>query len=126
MSGFESAQGITFKFNNAVYTATAISASKGAGEFNVTSLNVETGGSCITVYRPGGLKTLELKVDFIGNTLPPQDDVYTLQLAGGGLGANGALYAEAASLTAACTSVQISAQAGELIKGSATFKVSVD
>lgn len=120
---FEDSSDLTFKFNSIVYTATSISVSKGAGEINVTSVNVNNG---LSVFRPGSLKSLELKVDFIGNTLPPQDDTYNLEINGNGAGANGALAGEAATLTAVCTSVQMTAQAGELIKGSATFKVSYD
>lgn len=124
---FETSQGLEFKFNSVVYTVTSLSVTKGAGEFNVTSLNVATGASCISVYRPGVLKSVEIKADFIGNTLPPTDDTYTLEIAGGGTAAKGALWGEtAAQYTAACTSVQITAQAGELIKGSATFKLSCD
>lgn len=124
---FETPQGLEFKFNSEVYTVTSLSVTKGAGEFNVTSLNAKTGANCISVFRPGVLKSVEIKADFIGNTLPPQDNTYTLEIAGGGTAAGGKLWGETvAQYTAACTSVQITAQAGELIKGSATFKLSVD
>lgn len=124
---FENSQGITFKFNSAVYTATAISMSKSFGEFNVTSTDIPSGSGCFTRYRGGGLKSLELKVDWVGNTLPPTDDVYDIEMAGSGAGAGSGLTGE--SLTgkkALCTGLTITAQAGELIKGSCTFKVSVD
>jgi hypothetical protein len=125
---FENSQGITFKFNDVVYTATSISMSKSQGEFNVTSTDIPAGGGCISRYRAGGLKTLELKVDWIGSTLPPTDDMYSIELAGAGPGAGAGLPGEAISTAnkALCTGLTMTAQAGELIKGSCTFKVSVD
>ena len=124
---FENSQGIQFKFNNVVYTATAISMSKSQGEFNLTSTDIPAGAGCLTRYRAGGLKSLELKVDWVGSTLPPTDNVYDIALAGSGSGSGSGLTGE--SLTgkkALCTGLSITAQAGELIKGSCTFKISVD
>lgn len=124
---FEGSQGLEFKFNSVVYTVTSLSVSRNAGEFNVTSVNLPTANTCLSVYRPGVLQSVEIKADFVGNTLPPTDDTYTLEIAGGGTAAKGAMWGSTASqFTAACTSVQITAQAGELIKGSATFKLSAD
>lgn len=122
---FENSQGIQFKFNNVVYTATAISMSKNAGEFNVTSTDIPAGAGCVSRYRAGGLKSLELKVDWVGATIPPTDNVYDIVLAGSGSGSGTGLTGE--SITKAlCTGLSITAQAGELVKGSCTFKVSVD
>lgn len=124
---FENSQGIQFKFNNVVYTATAISMSKSQGEFNLTSTDIPSGTGCLSRYRAGGLKSLELKVDWVGSTLPPTDDVYSIALDGGGAGAGSGLTGESlSSRKALCTGLSITAQAGELIKGSCTFKVSVD
>lgn len=125
---FENSQGIQFKFNNVVYTATAISMSKSAGEFNVTSTDIPAGVGCFSRYRAGGLKSLELKVDWVGATLPPTDNVYDIELAGSGHGAGSGLTGGVTLLgkKALCTGLSITAQAGELIKGSCTFKVSVD
>lgn len=125
---FETPQGLVFKFNNKPFTVTSLSVTKGAGEFNVTSLNVAPGDKCISVFRPGALKSVEIKADFIGNTLPPQDKTYALHIDGVGAATGGKLWGEgeSESYMAACTSVQITAQAGELIKGSATFKLSYD
>lgn len=135
MAGFESPQDIQFKFNSVAYTVTSLSVTKSAGEFNVTDLSRKTTGTgtaavCLSVYRPGALKSVEIKADLIGlaTALPPQDDTYTLEISGGGTAAKGALWGEAtvAQFTAACTSYQFTAQAGELIKGTATFKLSYD
>lgn len=124
---FENSQGIQFKFNNAVYTATAISMSKSQGEFNVTSTDIPSGTGCISRYRAGGLKSLELKVDWVGATIPPTGDVYSIELAGAGSGSGSGLTGESlAQRKALCTGLTITAQAGELIRGSCTFKISVD
>jgi len=125
---FESSQGITFKFNSVVYTATSISMSKSRGEFNVTSTDIPVGTGCISRYRAGGLKSLELKVDWVGNTLPPTDDMYDIELGGTGPGSGSGLTGETITTAnkALCTGLSITAQAGELIKGSCTFKISVD
>lgn len=118
---FESAQGITFKFNNVTYTATSIVVSKSAGEFNVTSTDIPKGTTCRSRYRAGGLMTIDVKVDWIGNTPPPVDGVYSIDF--GGVDLHGG---ENISGGALCTGLSITAQAGDLIKGSATFKVSYD
>jgi hypothetical protein len=126
---FETSQGITFKFNNVVYTATAISVTKSMGEFNVTSTDIPVGANCRTRYRAGGLKSTELKVDWVGNTLPPTDELYAIDLDGAGPGSGAGLTGDdlgVSPIRALCTGLTITAQAGELIKGSCTFKISVD
>lgn len=127
---YESSQGIQFKFNSVAYTATSISVSKSMGEFNVTSLDIPT-GTGLSRYRAGGLKSIELKVDWVGNEIPPTDDVYDIVIAN--TNTTGVSAASGTGLTggdsmpkALCTGLSITAQAGDLIKGSATFKVSID
>ena len=124
---FENSQGIEFKFNDVVYTATSISMSKSRGEINATSCDIPAEGA-ISRYRPGGLKSLELKVDWIGLVIPPTDDLYDIKLDGSGPGSGSGLAGESlgGGKKALCTGLTITAQAGELIKGSATFKLSVD
>jgi hypothetical protein len=124
---FDSSQGVAFTFNGVVYTATSISVSKSKGEFNVTSLEIPV-GTGKPRYRAGGLKSLELKVDWIsGGIIPPTDNVYDIALAGAGAAANAGITGESLSgKKALCTGLSITAQAGDLIKGSATFKISVD
>lgn len=124
---FENSQGIQFKFNSVAYTATSISMSKSQGEFDLTSTDIPSGAGCVSRYRAGGLKSLELKVDWVGSTLPPTDGVYDIELAGTGSGAGSGLTGESiSSRKALCTGLSITAQAGELIRGSSTFKISVD
>lgn len=132
---YESAQGINFKFNNVEYTATSLSISKTLGEFNCTSTKIPksfgTTSTCLSRFRPGGLKTIEIKVDWLSDgVIPPTDKVYDLVLdasVGAGGGISGATLAgEAVNKKAVCTGLSYSAAAGDLIRGSATFKLSKD
>ena len=109
------AQGITFSFSGDTYTATSISVSRNAGEFDVTSTEIPANQP--KRYRLSEIENCEIKVDWIGSTLPPVDKTATFSLSNG-LGHTGSI--------ALCTGLSITAAAGELIKGSATFKVSVD
>jgi hypothetical protein len=121
---FEQTQGVEFKFNNVAYRATSISVSKSQGELNATTTEITNN---LPRYEAGGLKSLEIKVDWVGSELPPTDDVYDIVFAGSGPGAGSGLAGESLSgKKALCTGLTITAQAGELIKGSATFKVSED
>jgi hypothetical protein len=123
---FESPQGVAFSFNGVPYTATSISVSKNQGEFNVTSLDI-TSAQGKPRYRAGGLKSLELKVDWVGSVIPPTDNVYGIALGGSGAASGTGITGEAlGSRKALCTGLSVTAQAGDLIKGSATFKISVD
>jgi hypothetical protein len=120
MSNFPSSQGLTFKFNSKKYTATSVTVSKSAGEINATSTEIPAGANCLSRYRAGGLKSVDLKVDWIGADPPDTDDVYDIEF-------SGAANPHGESLSKAlCTGLSISAQAGELIRGSATFKCSID
>jgi hypothetical protein len=125
---FDHSQGIKFKFNGVTYTATSISVSKSRGEINATGTDIEAGTTCFSRYRPGGLKSMEIKVDWIGATLPPTDDVKGIEFGGSGPGSGEGLTGESLgnSAKALCTGLTMTAQAGELIKGSCTFKISVD
>jgi len=109
------AQGITFVFSGDTYTATSISVSRNAGEFDVTSTEIPAGEP--KRYRLSDIENCEIKVDWIGNTMPPVDTTAAFTLTSG-LGHTGSI--------AMCTGLSITAAAGELIKGSATFKVSYD
>lgn len=110
-----SAVGLSFVFAGDSYTATQISVTRGAGEFDVTSTSINADG--LRRYRPGKVQSCDIKVDWVGLTVPPVDDVYSFSLTAG-LGHTGT--------KALCTGLSVTAQAGELIKGSATFKVSYD
>ena len=114
---FPTAVGITFVFSGATYTATQISVSRNAGEFDCTSTDIAADG--LKRYRVSAVENVEIKVDWVGLTVPPVDAVAAFSLAGGSaLGSTGTM--------ALCTGLSITAAAGELIKGSATFKVSYD
>jgi hypothetical protein len=121
---FDSPQGVIFSFNSVVYTATSISVSKNQGEFNVTSLDIPS-ATGKPRYRAGGLKSLELKVDWVGSVIPPTDLVYDISLGGTGPASGTGITGDSIG-KALATGVSITAQAGDLIKGSATFKISVD
>lgn len=121
---YESSQGIVFKFNGVKYTATSVAVAKSRGEFSLTSTDIPATGG-LARYRPGGLLSLEIKVDWVGKTIPPTDDLYQISFDEGDVDpTDGDL--DSNVNRALCTGLQITAQAGELIKGSATFKVSKD
>jgi len=114
---FDSAVGVTFSFGGAVYTATQISVSRGAAEFDATS-TAQTAGQ-LRRYRVSEVESCDIKVDWIGLTLPivTQTQNFTI-------GGTSALYHT--GTIALCTGLSVTAQTGEMIKGSATFKVSYD
>lgn len=109
------AQGLTFAFGGGTYTATSISVSRGCQDFDVTSTEMTTNQA--RRFRLSDIENCEIKVDWIGLTVPPVDKTAAFTLANG-LNHIGSI--------ALCTGLSITATAGELIKGSATFKVSYD
>lgn len=124
LTDLKSAHGVVFKFNNVVYTATNISASVGTGEIDATSLNIGTGTAAVSRFRPGGLYSAELKVDWIGNVRPPSDKSYAFALEGTASGSAAPFtFGIGGSGQALATGVSVNAAAGDLIKGSATFKI---
>jgi len=68
-------------------------------------------------YRAGEAENIDIKVDWIGATIPPVTATANLVLTG---------FPGAAGTKALCTGLSMTASAGDLIKGSATFKVSFD
>lgn len=116
---FANSQGVTFSFNNVTYTATSISCSLSRGEFDVSSTDLTALG--LRRLRAGKIISCELKVDWIGGTVPPTKIPATFTVSGTDIGAAGV-----SGKSAICTGLTISAVAGDLIKGSATFKVSKD
>lgn len=109
------ATGITFSFASQTYTATQISVSRNAGEIDCTSTDIPVDG--LRRFRASEVENCEIKVDWIGLTVPPVGDPQTFSISSG-LGATGT--------KAFCTGLSVTATAGDLIKGSATFKVSYD
>jgi hypothetical protein len=111
------ATGITFTFDGDSYTATQISVSRSAAEFDVSSTDIPASGSPLRRYRASEVENIEIKVDWVGLTIPTVDTTASFSLSTA-MGATGSI--------ALCTGLSITASAGELIRGSATFKVSKD
>ena len=114
---FESSQGISFTFSNAPYKATSISVSRSHGEFDTSTTDIAPGS--FRRFRAGKIKTVDIKVDWIGTTVPSVKTVGAWSLSGTELGATG-------SGMALCTGLSITGEAGGIYRGSATFKVSKD
>jgi hypothetical protein len=115
---FETSQGITFKFNGVTYTATSVAVSRSFGEFDVSSVDQAKGE--FRRMRAGKVNAAEIKVDWLGGTIPPTRTVCPIVVEGTNVG--GAT--EFSAYSAVCTGLTITGAAGDIIKGSATFKVS--
>ena len=116
---FETSQGIKFTFNSVVYTATSIAVSRSRAENDISTTDLAAGS--FRRLRAGKLDSVEIKVDWIGGTIPPVKTVQTFAIEGTDLGAN-----EFTGKKAICTGLSVSGAAGDMVKGSATFKVSQD
>jgi hypothetical protein len=114
---FETSQGITFKFNGITYTATSVAVSRTQGEFDISSVDQAKGE--FRRIRSGKIKSSEIKVDWIGGTIPATKLVCPIEVTGTNVGA-----ADFSGYSAVCTGLTITGAAGDIIKGSATFKVS--
>lgn len=119
---FENSQGITFSFAGATYTATSISVTRTRGEFDLSTTDMPAGG--FRRVRPGKVNDIQVKVDWIGGTVPPVKSTaaYQWSMSGTDIGTSGV----PATSKAICTGLSISGSAGDLIRGSATFKISQD
>lgn len=118
---YESSQGIKFDFSNTAFTANSISVSKRVSEIDVTSLETRHGE--FRQYRAAPIREGdELKVDFVGLTVPQQTATGQITWTVDGSGSNAA-FTTGIPTAALCTSVDVTAQVGELIKGSATFRL---
>jgi hypothetical protein len=115
---FETSQGITFKFNGITYTATSVAVSRTQGEFDISSVDQAKGE--FRRIRSGKIIASEIKVDWIGGTIPATKTVCPIEVTGDIV--NGAT--ELSGYSAVCTGLTITGAAGDIIKGSATFKVS--
>ena len=119
---YESSQGIKFTFNSITFTATQIAISKKTPEIDVTSLESPHGS--YRSYRLGSIRDGdELKVDFIGLQLPSMTATQSLTWTIDGTGSNAAFTAGLPT-AALCTSADVTAQVGELIKGSMNLRLS--
>jgi hypothetical protein len=118
---FESSQGIGFSFSGTKFTATQIAVSKKTPEIDVTSLEAANGS--YRSYRLGSIRDGDtLKVDFIGLTLPQMTATGSITWAIDGSGSNAAFTAGLPT-AALVTSADVTAQVGELIKGSMSLRL---
>lgn len=121
---FESSQGISFSFSGTKFTANQISVSKKTPEQDVTSLESPHGS--YRSYRLGSIRDGdELKVDFIGLTLPQMTATGQITWVVDGTGSNAA-FTTGIPTAALCTSADITAQVGELIKGSMSLRLTAN
>jgi hypothetical protein len=119
---YEGAQGLSFKFGTNPFTLTSISFSKKVSEVDVSTLQTKHGE--YRTYRPAPLRDGdELSIEFYGLELPQMTATGNITWIIDGSGSNQALTAGLPTV-ALCTSSQIQAAAGELIKGSATLRIS--
>lgn len=118
---YESAQGLTFTFSGKEFLLTSISFSKKVSETDVSSLKTQHGA--FRSYRPAPLKDGdEVSIEFYGMEFPQMTATGALAFTMDGSGSNSALIA-ALPTVALCTSCQLQAASGELIKGSATMRI---
>lgn len=118
---FEPSQGIGFSFSGTKFTANSISVSKKVSEIDVTSL--ESPNGTFRSYRTAPIRDGdELQVDFVGLTLPQMTATGAIVWTVDNSGSNAAFTSNIPT-AALCTSANISAKVGELISGSATFRL---
>lgn len=121
---YEASQGISFSFSGTKFTANQISVSKKVSELDVTSLESPNGS--YRSYRTAPIREGdELKVDFVGLTLPQMTATGQITWVIDGTGSNAA-FTTGIPTAALCTAADITAQVGELIKGSATFRLTLN
>jgi hypothetical protein len=117
-----SAQGLTFSFAGRSYELTSLSFSKQVSEIDTSSLKTKHGA--FRSYRPAPLRDGdEVSVEFWGVDLPQMTATASMTWSFDGTGSNFAITAGLPTV-ALCTSTQLQAAAGELVKGSATFRIS--
>lgn len=121
---YESSQGIGFTFSGTKFTANSIQMTKKVSEIDVTSLE-SPNGSYRSFRAAPVLDAPELKVDFVGLTLPQMTATGQITWSVDGTGSN-AGFTAGIPTAALCTSADITAQVGELIKGSATFRLTLN
>jgi hypothetical protein len=118
---YEASQGIGFAFSGTKFTATQIAVSKKTPEIDVTSLEAPNGS--YRSYRLGSIRDGdELKVDFIGLTLPQMTATGSITWTIDGTGSNAA-FTTGLPTAALVTSADVTAQVGELIKGSMSLRL---
>ena len=117
------AAGTTFSFNSASFTVTSITLSNNdvsgsTEEIDISHLGLTTGAAVLTMKKPlkgstGGDTGKEVSMDYIGTTNIVGGTTGTLTIAGG-IGYSG---------VATCSSSSLTATVNEVIRGTATFKL---
>ncbi len=110
--------GTTFTFDTFTYTATSISVSRSAQEFDVTDCGTSTAGFGLSTFRASEVENCEIKVDWIGTVVPQMTATGAISFTGITAGQTGSI--------ALATGVTMSASPGDLVRGSCTFKISYD
>lgn len=118
---YESAQGLSFVFSGKTFLLTSISFNKNAAEVDVSDLKTPHGS--FRSYRPAPLRDGdELSIEFYGMEFPQMTATGALTWTMDGSGSNAALISSLPTV-ALCTSASLQAAAGDLIKGSATLRI---
>ena len=112
--------GATFTFTGLSAKITSLDVSGSAAQTDVSHLGIAAGDK--RIYRKAPLSdTAEIKVDFIGPDLPAVGTKNDFTLTGEFASTRYDLCTKAV-----CTQASVKAAVGDLIKGSATFKLSKD
>lgn len=111
-----SSQGTTFSFSGTQYTVTRITVNRGGVDRQRVSVahigsDVEFEEPYVEVWQPEFDRTVE--VDFLGQDAPPVNAMGTLQISG----------KVSLSAFAQVRSTTVSASVGDLVRGTATFKL---
>lgn len=118
---YESAQGLSFVFSGSTFLLNSISFNKKVSEVDVSGLKSPHGS--YRSYRPAPLRDGdEIQIEFYGMDFPQMTATGVLAWSMDGSGSNSALI-NSLPTVALCTSSQLQAAAGELIKGSATLRI---
>lgn len=118
-STVESSQGSgNFTFGSASFKITALDVSASAAQTDVSHLGILKGTKRLFKKAPLN-DSPEVKIDFIGNSMPAVGTKDTFVLTGSFGTTKASQCAQAI-----CTQASLKAAVGEIIKGSATFKLS--
>lgn len=116
------AVGLKFTFAGATFTATSISVSRVAmQEVDCTSVDIPEDG--LRRYRTGDVENVDIKVDWVGLVVPTVTTTANFSFISTSTNTPVTCMGHTGTI-ALCTGLSINAAAGDLIKGSATFKVS--
>ena len=120
---YESAQGLSFVFSGKTFLLTSVSFSKKVAEVDVSDLKSPHGS--YRSYRAAPLRDGdEISIEFYGMEFPQMTATGVLNWTMDGSGTNSALISALPTI-ALCTSCSLQAAAGELIKGSATMRITL-